>query len=47
MVQAYCMKCKASREMKDPKKVKMANGRPAMKGKCTKCGTNMFKIGSK
>jgi len=40
----YCVKCKAKSEMKDAKQVKMKNGRPAMKGKCTKCGTGMYKI---
>ena len=45
MTIAYCVKCKAKREMKDPKKVKMKNGKPAMKGKCPKCGTGMYRIG--
>ena len=39
------MKCKAKRSMDDVQKVTMKNGRPAMKGKCVKCGTKMFKIG--
>ena len=26
------------------KEIKMANGRPALKGKCPVCGTGMFKI---
>jgi hypothetical protein len=41
---AYCVKCKAKSEMKDAKKVTMKNGRPAMKGTCSKCGTGMYKI---
>lgn len=45
MVEAWCMKCKAKREMKNAAKVTMKNGRPAMKGICSKCGTKMFKIG--
>lgn len=45
MTKAYCMKCKAKREMKSPKKVKMKNGRPALSGRCSKCNTKMFKIG--
>lgn len=40
----YCVKCKAKSTMKDAQKVKMKNGREAMKGKCTKCGTGMYKI---
>ena len=45
MVEGWCMKCKAKREMKNATKVIMKNGRPAMKGECSKCGTKMFKIG--
>lgn len=45
MVEAWCMKCKAKREMKNAKKVTMKNGKPAMSGECSKCGTKMFKIG--
>jgi hypothetical protein len=41
---AYCVKCKAKNEMNDGEKVTMKNGRPAMKGKCSKCGTGMYKI---
>lgn len=43
-VEAYCVKCKAKRNMKDPKENIMANGRKAMKGTCPTCGTGMFKI---
>ncbi|MBP6311744.1 MAG: DUF5679 domain-containing protein [Flavobacteriales bacterium] len=43
-VEGYCVKCKAKRMMKDPKENIMANGRRAMKGTCTTCGTGMFKI---
>jgi len=41
----YCMKCKASRPMKDAVAVYMANGRPATRGTCSVCGTGLFKIG--
>lgn len=41
---AYCVKCKQKREMKDAEQVTMKNGRPAMRGKCTVCGTGMYKI---
>ena len=40
----YCVKCKEKREMQDEEKVTMKNGRPAMKGKCSVCGTGMYKI---
>ena len=42
--EAYCVKCKAKREMKNAAEVTMANGRKAMKGVCPTCGTGMFKI---
>ncbi|MCX5657293.1 MAG: DUF5679 domain-containing protein [Candidatus Omnitrophica bacterium] len=41
---AYCVKCKAKKEMKDGEKVTMKNGRNAMKGKCPDCGTTLFRI---
>jgi len=40
----YCVKCKAKKDMKDTQNVTMKNGRKAMKGKCTSCGTGMYKI---
>ncbi|MCH7968554.1 MAG: hypothetical protein IH841_04840 [Thaumarchaeota archaeon] len=45
MTTAYCMKCREKREIKDPKEVKLKNGRPAIKGTCSKCGTKVFRIG--
>ena len=45
MVDGWCMKCKAKKEMVGVEHVKMKNGRPAMKGKCKSCDTKMFKIG--
>ena len=44
MMQAYCMKCRTKREIKDPKKIAMKNGRPAMQGVCPVCGTRLFRI---
>ena len=48
MVEAYCVKCKAKREMKDATEVEMkgkgGTKRRAMKGKCPVCGTTMFRI---
>jgi len=48
MVEAYCVKCKAKRMMSDAKEVEMKGKggvkRRAMKGKCPKCGTTMFRI---
>lgn len=42
--EAYCVKCKSKREMGKAEEVTMKNGRKAMKGTCTKCGTGMYKI---
>ena len=41
---AYCVKCKAKVDIKNPEKVTMKNGRPAMKGVCGACGTGVYKI---
>lgn len=41
----YCLKCRASREMKDTTAILMKNGRPATQGVCPVCGTKMFRIG--
>jgi hypothetical protein len=43
--EAYCVKCKAKREMKGERAVTMKNGRNALTGTCSVCGTKMFKIG--
>lgn len=47
-MEAYCVKCKAKREMAEGKEVEMKGKggvkRRAMKGKCPKCGTTMFRI---
>ncbi len=44
MAEAYCVKCKAKKEMKDAKEVIMKNGRRALKGVCPDCGTGMYRI---
>ena len=43
-MEAYCVKCKAKREMKDPKTVTTKNGRQMAKGTCPVCGTTMNKF---
>ena len=45
MAEAYCVKCKTKREVKDAQQITMKNGKPALKGSCPVCGTSMFKIG--
>ena len=44
MAEAYCVKCKAKKEMKDAKETTMKNGRPMLKGICPDCGTTICKI---
>lgn len=46
-MQAYCVKCRESREMADAEAVTMKNGKPATKGKCPVCGSGMYRIGKK
>ena len=45
MAQAYCMKCRTKREIKNPKSVTLKNKRPATQGVCGVCGTKLFRIG--
>ena len=45
VTQAYCVKCKSKRDMKNEKQVTMKNRRQALSGVCSVCGTKMFKIG--
>lgn len=48
MAQAYCVKCKAKKEVKDEKettvKGKGGSTRRALTGICPDCGTKMFKF---
>ena len=44
-MEAYCMKCKAKKEIKNPQPTTMKNGKPATTGECPTCGTKLFKIG--
>jgi len=48
MAEAYCVKCKKKREMKDEEEVTMkgkgGTTRRALKGTCPVCGTKMFRI---
>lgn len=44
-MEGFCMKCRAHREIRNAKAVKMKNGKPATSGVCAKCGTKMYRIG--
>lgn len=48
IVEGYCVKCRAKRQMKDTQEVSMKGKggveRRALTGVCSVCGTKMFKI---
>ena len=44
-MQAYCVKCRAKREIQNPRQITMKNGKPATQGACPVCGTKVFRIG--
>lgn len=44
VIMGYCVKEKASKPMKDAKPVTLKNGKPAMQGVCSSCGTKMMKF---
>lgn len=44
-MEAYCVKCKTKREIKDPQALFNANGTPATRGVCPECGTSMYRMG--
>ena len=44
-MQGYCLKCKATREIRNAKAVTLKNGRPATQGSCPVCGAKMSRMG--
>ena len=42
--EAYCVKCREKREIKNPEEVTMKNGRNAVQGTCPVCGTKLFRM---
>ncbi|MFZ6028778.1 MAG: type I DNA topoisomerase [Chloroflexota bacterium] len=44
-MEAYCVKCKTKREIKDPQAIYNNNGTPATRGVCPECGTAMYRMG--
>lgn len=44
-MKAYCMKCRKEIEMRNPRSVRMRNGKPAIEGLCPVCATKVFRIG--
>ena len=43
-MQAYCVKCRVKRGMKNAKSITMKNERPATQGICPTCGTNEYRV---
>ena len=39
--EAYCVKCRAKKTMKDEQAVTMKNGKPATQGICPDCGADL------
>ena len=44
-MEAYCVKCKQKREIKDSQAVFTKTGTPAVSGLCPVCGTKLFRMG--
>jgi ribosomal protein S27E len=47
MTKAFCVKEKKTREVSNPKQVTFKNGTHAIRGKCSSCGTTLFRITGK
>ena len=45
-ITAYCMRCKAKRAIRDPRQITHPNGRAAVTGVCSACGTKIFRMGN-
>jgi hypothetical protein len=43
-MEAYCVKCREKREIKDMKEVTLENGRRAAQGTCPVCGTKLTRM---
>jgi RNase P subunit RPR2 len=44
-MQAYCFKCRKKVDIKNAQPVTLKNGRPAVQGVCSVCGTKVYRIG--
>ncbi|MCV0430970.1 MAG: DUF5679 domain-containing protein [Nitrosopumilus sp.] len=43
--EAYCVKCKIKRIIKNPEETIIKNGRPGIRGTCSICNSKVFRIG--
>jgi hypothetical protein len=44
MAEAYCVKCKTKREIREAEEIVMKNGRKATRGLCSVCKTKVLRI---
>jgi hypothetical protein len=44
MAEAYCLKCRAMREIKNSEPVVLKNHRRAVRGRCSVCGNKLFRL---
>lgn len=44
-LEGYCLKCKETRVLQDPRPEWASNGAPATRGKCAVCGANIYRRG--
>ena len=44
--QIYCFKCRSKTDTLEAQEVVLKNGRPAVNGRCTVCGTKKFRMGA-
>ncbi len=44
--QIYCFKCRSKTDTLEAQEVVLKNGRPAVTGQCTVCGTKKFRMGA-
>jgi RNase P subunit RPR2 len=42
--QIYCLKCREKTDTLEAQEVVLKNGRPAVTGQCTTCGTKKFRM---
>jgi len=46
-VEAYCVKCRKTRQIQNPRQVVLSNNSSALQGICPDCSTKVFKIGAR
>ncbi|MFL2761448.1 MAG: DUF5679 domain-containing protein [Dehalococcoidia bacterium] len=44
-MQAFCLRCRVNSDIIECREVKLKNGRTALHGKCSICGSSLFRIG--